>query len=62
MIPTVAAIAGSRCPAVGRDRGYRPDGVTAPQLGIVPADPDHRRFRQQRMQRAHEFRTQHGLV
>ena len=62
MFPAMGALADARrseraCRPVGR-----PPALTPPELRVVPADADQGRFRQKRMQRAHQRRAQHGLV
>lgn len=50
-----------RSPLAG-NRWRRPAALATTELRVVPANADHGRFRQKRMQRAHQRRAQHGLV
>ena len=53
---------GQRLPDVLLATADRPTALPAAELRIVPADAHDRRFRQQRMQRAHQRCAQHRLV
>ncbi len=64
VFPAVAAfgVVGQRLPDVLLATADRPTALPAAELRIVPADAHDRRFRQQRMQRAHQRCAQHRLV
>ncbi|MNU78665.1 hypothetical protein D3C71_682610 [compost metagenome] len=64
VLPAVAAFGrvGQRLPDVLAAATDRPTALPAAELRIVPTDAHDRRFRQQRMQRAHQRRAQHRLV
>ncbi|KAG1216552.1 hypothetical protein G6F35_009992 [Rhizopus arrhizus] len=63
VLPAVLAIADAGFPGgAPRHRQQGPSALATAQLRVIPAHTDHRRFRQQRMQRAHQRRAQHDLV
>lgn len=62
MFPAVLAIARAGYRRITSGSRCRPPPLATTELRVVPADADHGRFRQKRMQRAHQRRAQHGLV